>query len=55
MRGGRGGEAKEAAMQMDISTIVFALVAVFVAWKLRSVLGPAARRNRRSSAARPAP
>ena len=26
-------------MQMDISTIVFALVAVFVAWKLRSVLG----------------
>jgi predicted lipid-binding transport protein (Tim44 family) len=26
-------------MQMDISTVVFALVAVFVAWKLRSVLG----------------
>ena len=26
-------------MQMDISTIVFALVAIFVAWKLRSVLG----------------
>ena len=26
-------------MQMDISTIVFALVAVFVAWRLRSVLG----------------
>jgi predicted lipid-binding transport protein (Tim44 family) len=26
-------------MQMDISTIVFALVAVFVAWKLRSILG----------------
>jgi predicted lipid-binding transport protein (Tim44 family) len=26
-------------MQVDITTIVFALVAVFVAWKLRSVLG----------------
>ena len=26
-------------MQMDISTVVFALVAIFVAWKLRSVLG----------------
>ena len=26
-------------MQIDIPTIVFALVAVFVAWKLRSVLG----------------
>jgi len=26
-------------MQMDISTVVFALVAVFVAWRLRSVLG----------------
>ena len=26
-------------MQVDVTTIVFALVAVFVAWKLRSVLG----------------
>ena len=26
-------------MQVDVATIVFALVAVFVAWKLRSVLG----------------
>jgi len=26
-------------MQIDVATIVFALVAVFVAWKLRSVLG----------------
>ena len=42
-------------MQMDISTVVFALVAVFVAWKLRSVLGTAARRSRRSIAVRPAP
>ena len=42
-------------MQMDISTVVFALVAIFVAWKLRSVLEPAARRSRRSIAARPAP
>lgn len=26
-------------MQVDITTVVFALVAIFVAWKLRSVLG----------------
>ncbi len=55
-RPNRAGKGLKAVMQeIDISTVVFALLAAFVVWKLRSVLGERADHDQQSrDKARPA-